>query len=290
MSCSSVPPNLCFLQIMPTERSPSKPQSRSSFTPKDARPKPIQGTALLIFVLLLLVALADYRTSQNPAFSTEHTEANMIGKAGMYTAYWSIILLGGAAWLIPLALSWLSYMYFASKAHLLQGAKWAALGILTITSAVLGALFQDSLLHGKAPAADPNYYPHGFGGWLGSLLYDEAFHDAIGLHGSWIIFGLGTLAALAWLLHDNLLIDLKARMMVKAQDFAKRRSESVAAKAQAQPEAKPLPKASVIKSAPPPQLKKVDKVAEPKVLPKLVVPGGKLPAGPAPHKAHRSPA
>ena len=79
-----------------------------------------------ILAIFMTVAFFDYDPSQYPgnhsggatvvehgAVATKSMQAvnrNLVGAFGVYSTYWSYALFGGGAWLVPVFLSWLSYL------------------------------------------------------------------------------------------------------------------------------------------------------------------------------------
>jgi len=179
------------------------------FRPRSAHPRPFWGILCLIFATLAVLALWDYDPDQTQLFNTESTDRNMIGNFGSYLAYYSILLIGVSAWSATLLMLWLAGMLFFARSQLLSIAKFLCAIVIVLGVAVFGTLLQVEAFNGTSPVADPNYFPQGLGGWLGSVVYTGFLQTFIGTVGTLVVFGIFLLFAVYLLFHDNLLIGVQ---------------------------------------------------------------------------------
>nr|MBP7342655.1 DNA translocase FtsK 4TM domain-containing protein [Syntrophaceae bacterium] len=88
-------------------------------TDQNKRTREIKGVVCLALAVFLLLCLFSY-SPQDPSFTRFVVDGpathNLTGKVGSYTADSLIRLLGGAAFLIPLALLALAFQYFLRPA------------------------------------------------------------------------------------------------------------------------------------------------------------------------------
>ncbi len=146
-----------------------------------ARYRPNWAAALCFFVVaaFLSVALLDYAPAQVPYFSTLIKEKNLVGWVGANTAFVLFYAIGFAAWLLPIFVGWLLYISVRNS-KLLTGGRTLAMLVGIVSFAALSAMFRD----GKWSS---DYFPHGYGGWLGRSIYEGFLKDALGEFGSGLI-------------------------------------------------------------------------------------------------------
>ena len=183
-----------------TAKRPKKP----TFRPKDARPKPFWGLLWLVLTILTLVSVWDYSPEQSSRFTTEIAD-NLVGTFGVRIAFWSLLLVGRAVWLVPFFLGWISYMYFFSHSHKLEFTKYLAIFICLLSAGGLANLYEvtyidPSTLH----QFSQDYFPEGIGGWFGSLIFKGFLQKTLGTFGSIVVLIVMFLGAGLFVLHDNL--------------------------------------------------------------------------------------
>jgi DNA segregation ATPase FtsK/SpoIIIE, S-DNA-T family len=198
---------------MPKKGLTESPES-PVFKRKGARPRPFLALLCLIITVLATLALLDFHPSQTGRFSTESPDSNLIGLAGTWFAFNFIQWIGLAAWCIPLAFLWGTYLFFRSYAYVLNLRKLIALLLIILATAVFAQITQVELFNGDTSpvASHPNYFPYGMGGWLGELIYEENFREWLSMVGTLVVFGILALFSLAFLLGDNLASDLSKRV------------------------------------------------------------------------------
>lgn len=145
--------------------------------------------------LLLVIAIADYNSSQNPAHSTRGVEPNAIGIIGTYVARALLHWVGGAAWLIPTFLFWLAWLHL-KKCHTINGilfiTMFAAIHALAVLLAEQYYFFTDVTL-----------YEQGADGLVGSLIYKDFLRIYLGTIGSMLIMGAIYVASLVYIFTLN---------------------------------------------------------------------------------------
>lgn len=157
---------------------------------------------------------------------------NLIGPFGVYSTYWSYAVVGGAAWLIPVYLFWLTYLAIRATRRF-AGTRMAVMAASILACAGLWSM-QDWFLVNK------QWFPYGPGGYLGSLIYRDFLKNIFG------VLGAGTLLflfyTLSWLFiftrdigmeFDRLLERLRAWRERRAQRKAEREEEKRLLRAQA---------------------------------------------------------
>lgn len=162
------------------------------------KPRWIVAVICLILAVFLCVAMFDYVPEQfsgnrsgaasvveNGAMAVKSlkvVDENLVGSFGVYTTYYSYSIVGGAAWLIPAYLFWLSYLALRSSR------RFAGTRIIVMVFSILSCAglweMQSWFLVNR------QWFPHGPGGFLGNLIYHNFLRDIFG------VFGSGTLLAL----------------------------------------------------------------------------------------------
>ena len=169
----------------------SNPIGGPSFQGPRYRPNWI--AALLFFMVgaFLSVALLDYDPMQvGPPISTLATGKNLMGWVGAKATFVLLFSIGVSAWLLPVFLLWMLYVSVRNSKHL-TGTRTIATVVACISLAGLAAMFREGNW-------SSNYYPHGYGGLIGRMLYNRFLEDALGTFGSGLI--LATLYAGALLM------------------------------------------------------------------------------------------
>ncbi|MFP4281090.1 MAG: DNA translocase FtsK, partial [Opitutales bacterium] len=86
----------------------------------------------------------------------------------------------------------------------------AALIVLVVATAVFGQVLQIEGMEGRTIAADPNYFPYGMGGWVGTAVYGSPFEAGffqqwLSMVGTLVVFGILAAFSVFFLFGDNLL-------------------------------------------------------------------------------------
>lgn len=118
-------------------------------TDQNKRTREIKGVVCLALAVFLLLCLFSY-SPQDPSFTRFVVDGpathNLTGKVGSYTADSLIRLLGGAAFLIPLALLALAFQYFLRPAFDVTLPRLLGFFFLTLAGAgLLGALIKNGV-------------------------------------------------------------------------------------------------------------------------------------------------
>ena len=149
------------------------------------RYRPNWFAALLCFVAgaFLLVALIDYRPDQVglPFRSTAAVGRNLMGWLGADAVWVTLFAIGVSAWLVPMFLIWMLYVSVRNSKHL-SGTRSIAMIIACVAFAGVAGMFN--------PATwGSDYFPFGYGGYVGRLLYHKLLADALGPFGSGLVLG-----------------------------------------------------------------------------------------------------
>ncbi len=160
----------------------SNPNDGPSYNAPRYRPNWV--VALLCFGVgaFLLVALLTYDPAQSSFHTTAPTLKNPAGKAGANAIWAMLYSIGISTWLVPLFLFWMLVVSVRNSKHL-TGTRAVAMLVACISLAGLLAMFKD----GKWGS---DYFPHGYGGWIGVTMYHRLLADAVGPFGSGLIFGI----------------------------------------------------------------------------------------------------
>tara|TARA_B110000037_G_scaffold222664_1_gene298632 strand:- start:28246 stop:30807 length:2562 start_codon:yes stop_codon:yes gene_type:complete len=214
-------------------RTTSKNKTDStSFKPRGARPRPFWALVCLVFTVLLALALFDYHPNQTGQFSTDDPGSNIVARFGSTVGHQLNLYVGLASLWAPLTFAWLTYLFFRSYAYVLNLKKLLNLSFLVIATSVGSQILQNEVLEGQSLAADPNYYPYGMGGHIGFLIYDGFLQEWLNMVGTIVVFGIPSIAALFFLLSDNLLSDVTKRLRVINDELKKNAAKNKAEQAQ----------------------------------------------------------
>ncbi len=170
----------------------SNPIGGPSFQGPRYRPNWIAALLFFMAGAFLSVALLDYDPVQVglPFRSTAVGDKNMMGWIGADASWILLYAIGTSAWLLPVFLLWMLYVSVRNSKHL-TGTRTVAMIVACIAFAGLAAMFRD----GKWGS---DYFPNGYGGLVGRMLYNRFLEDALGTFGSGLI--LATLYAGALLM------------------------------------------------------------------------------------------
>lgn len=163
----------------------------------------LREAAILSFgliAILLLLALASYHRNDGAwsYYSSEASIHNWIGPVGAWFADVSQFLIGYSAWLLPLALGFITFVAFKTREEPLPKAFWwtKLAGILLLLLGAAGL----SARHFSDPAEQPSYLS---GGVLGRAV-DAGFAEALSSAGSTLVLltlfvvGVTLFTGLSW--------------------------------------------------------------------------------------------
>ncbi len=133
---------------------------------------------------LFAIALLDFHPRQIPDNFTDPSlgfEPNAFGLLGVKIGQFSLYLLGGSAWLIPVYLGWRAWLHIRKVR---QGSWAIAIGMLLNIATASGLLAVQNLLF-----LDKEIYAKDPGGLLGQVLYSASVRAYIGDIGATLILG-----------------------------------------------------------------------------------------------------
>ena len=149
------------------------------------RYRPNWFAALVCFVsgAFLTVALLDYRPEQVglPFRSTAVVGKNLMGWLGADAVWVVLFAIGVSAWLVPVFLLWMLYVSVRNSKHL-SGTRTVAMIVACISFAGVAAMFRESTW-------GSDYFPFGYGGYVGRMIYHRFLAEALGPFGSGLILG-----------------------------------------------------------------------------------------------------
>jgi S-DNA-T family DNA segregation ATPase FtsK/SpoIIIE len=137
----------------------------------------------------MLVAMVDYRPTQNPHITTNATAKNVAGTGGMYTAYFLIYAFGAAAFSIPAYLFRVVYLAIRSSKHLTTSR------YLTM----LLSLVSCSGLASMIGYGTSGYFPTDIGGMIGQLVYQSGLKGPLGAFGAALLLGAAYISCLLFI-------------------------------------------------------------------------------------------
>ncbi len=173
---------------MPKKQS-SNPKNNSDIKQPSYKSRWLWAGACILLATLLVIAFLDYDPSQIDDNQTGEAAPNAIGLYGAKGAYFNFLLLGGAAWMIPLLLVWRSWLHLQKVRH----GRWtiAITMVLSVASATGLLAIQNLAFLGTIR------YAKGPGGILGDWIYSDFLRIYIGDIGSTLILGAVFIASFA---------------------------------------------------------------------------------------------
>lgn len=233
------------------------------------RPNWVAALICLVAAAFIGLSLLDYAPAQVglPFRATAATARNMMGWLGADTVWVLLFALGVSTWLLPVFLGWMLYVSVKNAKHL-TGARAGAMGVACVSFAVLAAMFCEAQW-----ASD--YFPYGYGGLIGRLIYHQLLSEALGPFGSALVAGSIYVAALLVIFLRDIGAELERlfagfmawraeRAELKREQLSLRRAEREAAvkqKAAGAPKPEQAAKAAAAAAKPaPPAPKPVEKV------------------------------
>ncbi|MEX2045398.1 MAG: DNA translocase FtsK [Opitutus sp.] len=199
----------------------SNPNGGPSFQAARYRPNWLSALVCFSAGLYLLVAMLTYEPGQSGFQTTSPVLKNPAGSWGANSVWAMLFTIGGSTWLVPVFLLWMAFVSVRSSKHL-TGMRSVAMGVACISLAGLLAM-----LHPMTWGSD--WYPRGYGGWIGVAMYHRAFAEALGPFGSGLIFGTVYAGSLLFILMRDIGSEFERIVM----NFGAWRAERAKRKAEA---------------------------------------------------------
>ncbi|MFA5265964.1 MAG: DNA translocase FtsK 4TM domain-containing protein, partial [Opitutaceae bacterium] len=144
---------------------------------------------------------------------------NLVGPFGVYSTYWSYAIFGGATWLIPAYLFWLTYLAVRSTRRF-AGTRMVVMLLSILACAGLWSM-QDWLLGNK------QWFPHGPGGVLGAVLYRDLLKSVFGVFGAGVLLITVYVLSILFILTKDIGAEFD-RVLQRIQDWRDRRAQLAA--------------------------------------------------------------
>lgn len=171
------------------------------------RRHPVAAAAMIILGALIGLSMLDFASGQEIFFkpyfepfiaSTQSAGANICGKFGATFCTATFLLLGGAAYMIPVYLIWLGAMCFKrSAAAVSKGVLAASLAGLLLFSVLW------SVIQAAVDGAQSASFPSGWGGKFGALVFDNLLRQFLNITGSGILVGTLYLACVVFVFVES---------------------------------------------------------------------------------------
>lgn len=158
----------------------SNPNNGPSFEAPRYRPNWLAALACFLFASLIIVAWVDYTPTQSSFSSSHPTSTNLVGLWGANGVWVLLFTIGFSIILVPIFLVWLLYVSLRN-ARRLAGTRLIAMIIAIAALSGLGAMFESFKVS--------DYFPHGIGGWLGSVIFQSGLKDSLGVFGAGLLLG-----------------------------------------------------------------------------------------------------
>ncbi len=149
----------------------------------------VYGIALLMLAAMYFLALMSYDPGDLPGWAhlvlsdqPNPVTHNFIGQIGAIVAGYSLFLMGLAAYIIPICLTWLGVCKLASHMKITR-LTWAGVALLVISGASL--MTANHLFEWR-----DSHLPHGGGGGLGLLVGETLFEALLGRVGATLVLGV----------------------------------------------------------------------------------------------------
>ena len=193
---------------MASKRPSKKKAVQATFQPRTSPVRPIRGALLMGAGLLLLVALADYRPTQEGflrAWATStavDADPNLVGRFGRDASFLLLSAFGLGAWFPLFALFWAGLLQFLKRAHLITLPRVLVLVLATLGASGLAntaSLLWFPGLEGLFPL---DFFPRGTGGAVGYLVNEAFLYEVLGTFGSVLVQGVLLLLGFAALFSD----------------------------------------------------------------------------------------
>jgi len=202
----------------------SNPNNGPSYQAPRHRPNWIAAVVCFVLGMWLLAALVDYDPVQSSFSTTRVLGTNIAGPWGANTVWIMLYAVGVSTWTIPLTLFWLLYLALRN-ARRLAGTRLVAIIVCIFTLSGLA-----SMIESFKPS---DYFPQGPGGWLGSLIYQGALRDTLGVFGAGLLLGTLYISGLLFILTKDIGAEIEryiAALQAWREERAKRKAEIAEAK------------------------------------------------------------
>ena len=207
-------------QMAKAESSNTKDKDTPSFEGPRHRPHWLAAFTCLVLGILLAVALVDFKPAQSIQNTTNPTSVNLVGVIGAEFSWWAYHLLGVSTWLLPVYLSWMTYIYLRSARSLASTRLIAMFCCVVAFSALLA--MQETFFTNKA------LFTAGPGGLLGTFIYHTVLKDSLGVFGAALILGTVYLVGMLFIFTRDIGAEL-ARLMHNFAEWRQRRAALKAA-------------------------------------------------------------
>jgi S-DNA-T family DNA segregation ATPase FtsK/SpoIIIE len=205
------------------ENSNAKDKDTSSLEAPRHRPHWLAAFTCLVFGILIAVAMIDFEPAQSIQHTTNPTKVNLVGVIGAEYSWWIFHLLGGTAWLIPLFLLRMAFIYLR-RARSLATTRLLAIICCLITFSALMAM-QETIFTSKV------IFTGGPGGLLGAFLYLTLLKDSLGVFGSALIFGTIYLVGFVYIFSRDIVADI-GHLILGIHAWRQKRAARAAARAE----------------------------------------------------------
>ncbi len=162
------------------KRKTSNPNNGAGFSAPRYRPNWISAVICFVLGSWLTVALADYDPIQSSFSTTQTVGTNLAGPWGANTSWILFYAIGLSTWLLPFFFLWLLYISIRNSRRL-AATRLVAMLVCIITLSGIVAMFESF--------QPSDYFPQAPGGWLGSLIYQGALRDTMGVFGAALLLG-----------------------------------------------------------------------------------------------------
>jgi S-DNA-T family DNA segregation ATPase FtsK/SpoIIIE len=236
---------------MPKQES-SNINSGPAFEPPRYRPNWAAAVVCFLLGVYLTVALVDYDPAQSTLRTTGAVAKNLMGWVGADTVSALLLVIGASTFLVPIFLFWMLYVAIR-KARRLAGPRFAAMAVAIVSLSAGLAMF-------KPAKWASDYFPQGWGGFIGLKIYHGALEDAIGELGSVLLLSTIYFSALVFVFTKDFTAEIEkylAAFNAWRDERAKRKAEAAALRQKAAqaaattkssvgPALQPLSKASTV--------------------------------------------
>jgi len=182
--------------------------------------------AIICFIAATYItaALIHYDPNQTKYLTTSPVSKGLVGWFGADVVFVLFFSIGLSTWLLPLALYWMFWVAIRSSRHLVG---------TRVASIIIGIVSMSGLLSMISQKAT-NFFPRGFGGWTGQLIYQRLLADALGPFGSGLLLGTVYFFALLFVITRDIGSEIEKILANFAQwkaDRATRKAELAAERA-----------------------------------------------------------
>lgn len=163
----------------------------------EGKRRPYLGLLFLLLAIVLSAAFANYAPGQDVFFresllkdfiySTDSTSANVCGRVGATFCLVFVSLIGLGLVLLLVYVFELAYLCFTKRARLIGWGRVLAMLLCLVSLTAMLGMFQ---MFKEGAIVSTEYFPSGWGGKLGSLLYADLLHPALRFFGSFILLSI----------------------------------------------------------------------------------------------------